>query len=121
MFVKSTFFSPHATPNRSAYLLIADESKIPGRSLLSNISGLSIDPVAVITFFALILSSLWRVLLFLWSKGKWSVKFSLANRKLYPWKAATLVLVLISKFPIFLISLISFSSQELDVWLLIFC
>ena len=48
------FFSPHATPNRFAYLLIAEQSKIPGRSLLWNISGLSRDPVAVMTFLALI-------------------------------------------------------------------
>ena len=53
LFVKNIFFSPHATPNKSAYVLIAEESKIPGRSLLSNINGLSIDPVAIMTFLAL--------------------------------------------------------------------
>ena len=82
-------------------------------------SGLSKDPVAVITLLALIFSSLWRVLSFLCSRGKWSVKFSRANKKLYPWWAATDVLVLISNFLIFLISLISLSSQELDIWLFI--
>ena len=40
------------------------------------------DPVAVITFFALILSSLCLVLFFLCSTGKWSVRFSLASKKL---------------------------------------
>ena len=43
---------------RFAYFSIAEESKIPGRSLLSKINGLSKDPVAVTTFFALILSNL---------------------------------------------------------------
>ena len=71
MFVKNTFFSPQATPNKSAYLLIAEESNIPGLSLLSNIRGLSIDPVALITFLALIFNNLCLVLFFLSSIGKW--------------------------------------------------
>ena len=58
LLVNKIFFSPHATPNKSAYFFIADESNIPGRSLLSKIKGLSIDPVAVITFLARILSNL---------------------------------------------------------------
>ena len=58
IFVNRIFFSPHATPNRFAYFSMAEESKIPGRSLLSKINGLSKDPVAIITFFALILSNL---------------------------------------------------------------
>ena len=35
--VNKIFLSPHATPNKSAYFFIADESNIPGRSLLSKI------------------------------------------------------------------------------------
>ena len=53
-----TFFSPQATPNRFAYFSIAEDSKIPGRSLLSKINGLSNDPVAFITFFDLIFNNL---------------------------------------------------------------
>ena len=40
------------------YFLIEDERIIPGLSLLLNTKGLSIDPVAIITFFALIFQSL---------------------------------------------------------------
>ena len=80
--VKNIFFSPQATPNKSAYLFIAEESKIPGLSLFSKIKGLSKDPVAVITFLALILSNFCLVLFFLCSIGRWSVRFSRAKRKL---------------------------------------
>ena len=40
------------------YFLIDDERIIPGLSLLLKINGLSIAPVAMITFFALIFQSL---------------------------------------------------------------
>ena len=58
LLVKRILFSPQATPYKSIYFLIAEDNSIPGRSLLSNIKGLSIEPVAVITFLALIFNNL---------------------------------------------------------------
>ena len=44
------------------YFLIEEERIIPGLSLLLKIRGLSIAPVDIITFFALIFQSLCRIL-----------------------------------------------------------
>ena len=62
------------------YFFIEDERIIPGLSLLSKINGLSIEPEAIITFFALIFHNLCLIFPRLSFKFKWSVKFSFARR-----------------------------------------
>jgi hypothetical protein len=75
-----TFFLPQATPNKSEYFFKAEANKIPGLSLLLKTSGLSRAPVDVITFFALIFNNLCLILFLRSWIGRWSVRFSLANK-----------------------------------------
>ena len=81
MFVKKTKFFPGATPYLFKYFFALLESIIPGLSLLLKIIGLSIVPVAKITFFDLIFQILSLISFFLYNPFSGSISWT-ANNKL---------------------------------------